>query len=400
MDTESILITNIQVYAEDGKIESGYVLVREGKIEQVGPVAESPVDEAHAHIFSFSDEHVLIPGMMDLHIHGAGGADAMDATEEALYTIARHLPREGTTSFLATTMTQDTPLIERALANVAAYRRQRNEPGCAEVLGIHLEGPFLSPHRAGAQPANKMLDPNIDLFARWQEISDEAIRLVTMAPERPGGMAFIAHLAQNDVVASVGHSDATYDQVREGIRCGLSHVTHLFNGMRGLHHREPGVAGAALLHPELLVELIVDGIHVHPQMVKVAYQQKGADGLLLITDAMRAKCLGEGTYELGGQEVVVRDGQAHLSDGTLAGSIVTMKEAVVNMLCYTDCTLEDIVRMTAVNPAKQLNLFAHKGSIAQGKDADLVVLDKEHEVVLTLCRGQIAYAADHNIDIV
>jgi N-acetylglucosamine-6-phosphate deacetylase len=163
--------------------------------------------------------------------------------------------------------------------------------------------------------------------------------------------------------------------------------------MRGLHHREPGVVGAALLHPELLAELIVDGMHVHPEMVKLVYQQKGRSGLILITDAMRAKCLGEGTYELGGQEVIVQNGRALLADGTLAGSIVKMKDAATNAMRFIGCTLEDIVHMTAVNPAKQLGLFASKGSIAQGKDADLVVLDKEHEVVLTLCRGKIAFHA-------
>lgn len=393
MAPASMLITGIRVYAEKGMINEGYVAIRNGKIHEVGQMADCTDTDGYDRLFPFSNSYELLPGMIDLHIHGAGGADTMDATPEAIQTIAARLPQEGTTSFLATTMTQEIEHIERALVNVADYRKRVNGPGEAEVLGVHLEGPFLSPKRAGAQPADKMLNPDIALFERWQRSAAGSIRLVTVAPELPGGMEFVAHLAQCGVVASIGHSDATYAEVTEGVRRGLKHVTHLFNGMRGLHHREPGVAGAALLHPELLAELIVDGIHVHPEMIKLVYQQKGRNRLTLITDAMRAKCLGEGTYELGGQEVTVQDGRALLSDGTLAGSIVKMKDAAANAMRFTGCTLEDIVYMTAVNPAKQLGLFASKGSIARGKDADLVVLDKNHEVVLTLCRGEIAFHA-------
>lgn len=393
MAPASMLITGIRVYAEKGMINEGYVAIRNGKIHEVGQMADCTDTDGYDRLFPFSNSYELLPGMIDLHIHGAGGADTMDATPEAIQTIAARLPQEGTTSFLATTMTQEIEHIERALVNVADYRKRVNGPGEAEVLGVHLEGPFLSPKRAGAQPVDKMLNPDIALFERWQRSAAGSIRLVTVAPELPGGMEFVAHLAQCGVVASVGHSDATYAEVTEGVRRGLKHVTHLFNGMRGLHHREPGVAGAALLHPELLTELIADGIHVHPEMIKLVYQQKGRNRLTLITDAMRAKCLGEGTYELGGQEVTVQDGRALLSDGTLAGSIVKMKDAAANAMRFTGCTLEDIVYMTAVNPAKQLGLFASKGSIARGKDADLVVLDKNHEVVLTLCRGEIAFHA-------
>ncbi|MED0672696.1 N-acetylglucosamine-6-phosphate deacetylase [Aneurinibacillus aneurinilyticus] len=393
MATESMLITGIRVYAEKGTINEGYVTIQNGKILEIGQMADLKDTDGYDQLFSFPDSYALLPGMIDLHIHGANGADTMDATPEAVRTMAKWLPHEGTTSFLATTMTQEVEQIERALVNVADYRKRANGPGEAEILGVHLEGPFLSPRRAGAQPVDKMINPDIVLFEKWQRIAAGAIRLVTVAPELPGGMGFVSHLAQCDVVASIGHSDATYAEVAEGVRCGLKHVTHLFNGMRGLHHREPGVVGAALLHPELLAELIVDGMHVHPEMVKLVYQQKGRSGLILITDAMRAKCLGEGTYELGGQEVIVQNGRALLADGTLAGSIVKMKDAATNAMRFIGCTLEDIVHMTAVNPAKQLGLFASKGSIAQGKDADLVVLDKEHEVVLTLCRGKIAFHA-------
>ena len=181
------------------------------------------------------------------------------------------------------------------------------------------------------------------------------------------------------------------DEAVEAIKAGANHVTHLFNGMRGLHHREPGVVGAALLHKELLAEIIVDGIHIVPEMVKLAYQQKGKQGIILITDSMRAKCLKNGVYDLGGQGITVSDEKALLDSGTLAGSILKFSDGVKNMLNFTGCRLEDMIEMVSVNPAKQLNIFDRKGSIALGKDADIVVLNDQNEVALTYCRGVLSY---------
>jgi N-acetylglucosamine-6-phosphate deacetylase len=389
--TKPLLLKNAVIYAETGKIAQGYVLTEGNKVIEVGPMSSCPAS-SEAEVIDLDPSFSVVPGFIDVHIHGASGADVMDATVEALRTMAKTLPREGTTSFLATTMTAPIEHIERALQNAAQYIYSSNPPGEAEVLGIHLEGPFISQKRAGAQHPENIIEPNIKLFQKWQNIANGHIRLVTLAPEENNGLALTAYLKETGVIASIGHSDAVYEQVNAAIQAGVTHATHLFNGMRGIHHREPGVAGAVLMHDEVLCELIVDGIHVAPEMVRFAYKMKGSDGLILITDAMRAKCLGAGIYELGGQEVIVQGEKATLRDGTLAGSILKLGDAVKNAMSFTGCTLEDIIRMASWNPAKQLGVSDRKGSIRVGKDADLVVLDEQHHVVMTICRGKLAYA--------
>lgn len=383
----SLLLKNSRVLTEDGIIDKGYILVEDGKIKSFGPADELGGQSADKTI-ELDAGATLAPGFIDLHIHGAGGADTMDSTPEALQTIARTLPAEGTTSFLATTITQERSLIEKALANAAAYKPEGTE---AEMLGIHLEGPFINEKRKGAQPLEHILKSDVELFKAWQEKSGQLIRLVTLAPELEGGKELVRHLAETGVIASIGHSDADYEEVREAVEAGATHVTHLFNGMKGLHHREPGTAGAALLFKELIVEMIADGVHVRPEMIKLALNSKGMDGMVLITDSMRAKCLKNGTYDLGGQDVTVKDGMALLEDGTLAGSILRMKDSVKNMTKFADITLAEAVKLASENPAKQLKVFDRKGSIAEGKDADLTVLNENMDIVLTICRGKVAY---------
>ncbi|ENH97718.1 N-acetylglucosamine-6-phosphate deacetylase [Gracilibacillus halophilus YIM-C55.5] len=386
------IIKDVTIYSETGIYQHGYIQVEDGIITAIGDVNQLDQEKSRTlQVIQPSYKSVLIPGMIDVHIHGVAGADTMDATQEAIQTMATHLPKEGTTSFLATTMTQEEAAIEEALVNVSTYMRDASSNGTAEVLGIHLEGPFLSKKRAGAQPVEHMKQPDIEMFQRWQQLANYNIRLVTLAPEEQNGMHLIQHLNDSGVVASVGHSDATYEEVEQAVKAGATHVTHLFNGMRGLHHREPGVAGAALLHDELFVEMIADGIHIRPEIVKIAYRQKTSDRVLLISDAIRAKCLKQGSYDLGGQDVQVGETRATLSDGTLAGSILKMKDAMHNMFTFTDCSMEDMIQMTASNPAKQLGVDDRKGSIAVGKDADLVLLDDTLEVEMTFCRGKLAY---------
>jgi N-acetylglucosamine-6-phosphate deacetylase len=390
-----ILLKGIQIYSEELKLENGYIKVIDQKIIEFGPVEELKQEDQFK-IIEIPSCYKAVPGFIDVHIHGVNGADVMDATQEALDIMAETLPGEGTTSFLATTMTQGSAEIEKALDNVGNYMDRQQEPGKAEILGIHLEGPFVNAKRAGAQPLEYIVDPNLDVFKKWQTLSKETIKLVTMAPEQPGGLEMVRYLKENGVIASIGHSNATYDEVNEAIEAGVNHVTHLFNQMRGLHHREPGVVGAAFLRDELKAEIITDGIHVRPEMVKLTYNQKGSKGIILITDSMRAKCLKNGHYDLGGQDVTVQGEKACLSDGTLAGSILKLGNAVKNMLAYTGCSLEDVIEMASVNPAKQLNIFDQKGSIAKGKDADIVILDENLDVFMTFCRGTLAYKKEEN----
>lgn len=385
-----ILLKGMQIYAEDQIIKDGYIKIKNEKIMEQGPLKNLKIDDAFE-VIDLAANFKAVPGFIDVHIHGVNGADTMDATPDALYTMATALPKEGTTSFLATTITQNKVAIDNALKNAADYISDHQSPGKAEILGIHLEGPFVNPEMAGAQPKNHIIDSDLELFKSWQQLSNNHIKLVTIAPERPGGLAMIQYLKANEIIASIGHSNATYSEVLEAIEAGASHVTHLFNQMRGLHHREPGVVGAAFLRDELMVELIADGVHVLPEVVKLSYNQKQKDGLILITDAMRAKCLENGTYDLGGQAVTVKDGKAILQDGTLAGSILKLGQALKNIIHFAGCSLEDALTMASVNPAKELNIFDRKGSIAAGKDADIVILDGNLEIVMTFCRGKLAF---------
>ena len=390
---KTFIINNLMVHSEKETYKNGYIKVVDGKIAEVGPVSQYKQDD-DAKVITLSPDYQVIPGAIDIHIHGASNSDAMDATHEALSTMAKTLPKEGTTSFLATTMTQSTEAIESALLNAGKYIENQTQEH-AEIVGIHLEGPFISPARKGAQPEDYIVDPDVTLFKRWQEMAENQIKLVTLAPEQPNGLDLAAHLRGTGVVASIGHSDATYDQIDEAIQAGTTHVTHLYNGMRGLHHREPGVLGAAYLRDELYVELIADGIHCRPEMVKLAYNQITSERMILITDSLRAKWLEKGTYDLGGQPVYVNETKATLSDGTLAGSILKMNDAIKNTLEYTDCSMTDIIKMTAENPAKQLRIFDRKGSIQVGKDADLVILNDRLDVEMTFCRGNLAFKKEN-----
>jgi N-acetylglucosamine-6-phosphate deacetylase len=390
-----ILLKGIQVYTEDILIENGFIKINNGKIVEIGSMEELE-KENEFEVIELPGHYKAIPGLIDVHIHGVNGADTMDATKEALDTMVTALPKEGTTSFLATTMTQEGKQIENALINAAQYIEKQKPNGKAEILGLHLEGPFVNAKRAGAQPIQHIIDPDLALFQKWQNLTNGNIKLVTLAPERPGGLEMIRYLKSNGIIASIGHTDATFDEVDQAIDAGANHVTHLFNQMRGLHHREPGVVGAAFLRDELKAEIIVDGVHVRPEMVKLAFKQKQSEGLILITDSMRAKCLKNGKYDLGGQEVTVKNGKAVLEDGTLAGSILKLGHAVKNIIAYTSCPLEDAIEMASVNPAKQLNMYDRKGSIAVGKDADIVILDEQLEVYMTLCHGAIAFNREEN----
>ena len=303
------------------------------------------------------------------------------------------LAAEGTTSYLATTMTATADEIDKALLNVGTYMREQHKIMGATVLGAHLEGPFISPQKVGAQNAKNVLLPDVAQLDAWQKKSGNIIKLVTLAPELSNSLALIQYLRDHHIVASIGHSDATYAETQQAIKEGCHYMTHLFNAMRGIHQREPGVVTAGLLSDKVKAELIIDGIHLHPAIIELIWKLKDIDQLILVTDAMRAKCLGNGVYDLGGQEVYVKEGVATLRDGTLAGSTLKMPEAIRKMMNFTGCDFYDAVRMAAESPAKVLDIFSKKGSIAVGKDADLVVLDNNYDVVMTMVGGRVVYQA-------
>lgn len=386
-----LLMVHGKAVLENKAAESIYIFIENGKIQEIGPIHALPAHLNNVEKIEIAKDQHVVPGFIDVHIHGAAGADTMDATIEALETMAKALPAEGTTSFLATTITQKHESIEKALKNAANYLTGHNDAGQADVLGVHLEGPFINKKRAGAQPKEYIIDPDIELFKSWQELAEGSIKLVTVAPELENGTNFVRYLHENGVIASIGHTDAVYEEMKKAVQAGAKQVTHLFNGMRGIHHREPGVAGSALIFKELMVELIADGIHVHPEVMKFVIDAKGTEGMILITDAMRAKCLKNGVYDLGGQDVSVADGKALLADGTLAGSILKMNDSIKNIMEAAEITLTEAVQMASVNPAKQLNVYDRKGSISVGKDADITILSNEYQVEMTICRGELAY---------
>lgn len=382
-----MVISGPQIYSENGIIKNASLVIHENKIHAIDQEKRFSPDV----VLDFPDSYHLVPGFIDVHIHGVKGVDVMDGTFDALKTMSQALAEEGTTSYLATTMTASSDVISQVVQNVCEYRQQQRSVCGAHLLGIHLEGPFLSPEKVGAQNAKDILAPQIDWIREWQKQSDNAIRLVTLAPELSNSLELIRFLKTQKIIASIGHTNATYHETVAAIDAGCSHVTHLFNAMRGIHQREPGTVTAALLSETVSAELIVDGIHLHPAIVELVFKMKNRDKIILVTDAMRAKCLADGSYDLGGQTVYLKNNRAALEDGTLAGSVLKMISAIQNMMKFTNCPLQDAIRFVSENPAKLLTIFSKKGSIAPHKDADLVVLDEAFNVVMTMVDGFVVY---------
>ncbi|MBE7067783.1 MAG: N-acetylglucosamine-6-phosphate deacetylase [Clostridiales bacterium] len=335
---------------------------------------------------------ILLPGFIDQHIHGAGGSDGMDGTTEDIATIAKTLVKEGTTSFLVTTMTQSKEKITTAMQAVKSYREQNNEDG-ARVVGVHLEGPFIASSYKGAQPLEYVKLPDIATFEEYNRASGNAIKIVTLAPEVDGAMDFIRYLSANGVVASIGHTGAKFSEIEKAVEAGAKGVTHTYNAQTALHHREIGAVGSAMLLEELHCELIADTIHVSVPAMRLLVKNKPLDKLTLITDAMRAKGIPDGVSELGGQTVYVKNGEARLEDGTLAGSVLRMNRAIQNMVEKVGVPFTQAVDCATLNPAKTLGIDKETGSIAVGKRADFTVLNENYDVILTVVGGKVVYQA-------
>lgn len=336
------------------------------------------------------EEYVVVPGFIDEHVHGAAGSDAMDGTMEDLGKIANALASEGTTAFLATTMTQSPENITKALKAVKAYRELSPESG-AEILGVHLEGPFISKDFVGAQPIEYVAKPSVEVFKKYQDASGDCVRIVTLAPEVEGSTELIKYLVSQNIVASIGHTNATYADVKKAVEAGATNLTHTYNAMKPLHHREVGTVGSGFLFDELNCECICDGIHVSGPAIQLLHKNKPADKMTLITDAMRAKHMPDGVSELGGQVVIVKNGEARLENGTLAGSVLKMNNAVKNVMKFLNLPLEEVVKLASQNPAKNLGVFDQMGSIKEGKRADFVISDKDLNVVQTVRNGKVIY---------
>jgi len=341
--------------------------------------------------FVLPDGAIVVPGFIDQHIHGAGGSDGMDATIADYETIAKTVAAEGTTSFVITTMTQSVENITNAMKAVKEYSETAHDG--ARVVGIHLEGPFIAPAHKGAQPLEYVAKPDVETFKAYNEASGNAIKIVTLAPEMEGAEELVAYLTANGIVSSIGHTGAKCADIEKAIANGASNVTHTYNAQTALHHREIGTVGSAMLFDQLNCELIADTIHVSVPAMKLLVKNKSADKVSLITDAMRAKGIPDGVSELGGQVVYVKNGEARLEDGTLAGSVLRMNRAVQNVVTKVGVPFTQAIDYATINPARMLKIDGETGSIAVGKRADFTVLNENYDVLYTISGGKVIYQA-------
>lgn len=378
----SKLVLQGKLVCDGAVLDNGILVCDGGKISYAGPSRGETPDLTHANGY-------IVPGYVDIHVHGSNGYDVMDGTTDAVQGIARSLATYGVTSFLATTLTASIERLHEVLES--CKRAARGDAHGAELIGVHLEGPWINPKHKGAQNGSHVIGPSLEDAAALLHTGDGLVKLVTLAPENPNAAAVTEYLTGQGVKVSVGHSDATYDQVKNAIPHGLGHVTHCYNAMRPLHHREPGVVGAAMYHDELTAELIADGIHVHPVAMSILYRLKQSDGLVLVSDGMRAVGMEDGSYDLGGLNVRMQNGEARLEDGTLAGSTLTLEKAVQNMVTLCGVPLPDAVKMASETPARVIGAGERKGRLQSGYDADFLLLDSSLHVTATYRGGQLVY---------
>jgi len=365
------------------QICGGSVVVEGGRIAEVSE-GKAP----QGRVLDFEGCYV-VPGFVDIHVHGGAGEDVMDASEGGLDRLSLFLAAGGVTSFLATTYTDSQDRTLKAVREIgeAAKRGTRG----ARLLGLHMEGPYISTGRSGAQNRAHIRLPALDELGQASLEAGGSLRMVTLAPEVDGALEAVRWLASRGIVPAAGHTDATYDEARAGIEAGIRHASHLFNGMRSLHHREPGLVGAALDDERVTVELIADYYHIHPAVLRIVTRLKGAGRTALVSDSIAAAGLPDGDYSLGGMKVAVRHGKSLLESGTLAGSTIRLCDAVRNMVEKADVPLREAVEMASTTPARVAGVTDRKGSIAPGMDADITVLDRDLSVMLTMVEGRVVY---------
>lgn len=377
-----MILKNARLFDEDFNLIKADLSVSEGKIRKILPVlkGEKTIDLNNC---------LITPGFVDIHIHGCAGADTCDGTRTALSAMAAYLARHGVTSFCPTTMTAPLPQIQTALEAVRDC--MKHPPEGAAVRGANMEGPYISARRLGAQKAEYVRRPEWHEFEKLYESCGGIIKLVDVAPECKGGMEFVNRVSRFCRV-SLAHTEADYEQAQESFRNGVTHVTHLFNAMSGFSHRSPGAVGAAFDNGEVRAELICDGFHIHPAVLRAAFRILGEDRTIAISDSMRAAGLRDGISELGGQKVSVKNGCARLEDGTIAGSTTNLADEVKKLISF-GIPVRQAVKSVTINPATAIGAESEIGSIKVGKRADLVVLDNSWNVMLVLKAGEIIFNA-------
>jgi N-acetylglucosamine-6-phosphate deacetylase len=382
-----LLFVNAHLFGPVDDWQPGWLLTEGKRIKLMGHGQPPQFPEGYLSQRIDASGLSLLPGFIDLHVHGAVGHELMDASPDGLRAMAQFYARHGVTAFLPTTWTASGEAIGRALGTVRQLLGP--VPGGATILGAHLEGPYLNPARCGAQDTR---------FIRRAE-RDEAlalldtgvVRLLALAPEFPENLWLIDECARRGITASAAHTAATYEQMLAAVERGLRQTTHTFNAMTGLGHREPGTVGAALALPQIVCELIADTIHVHPAVIKILLEVKGPQRVILVTDAIRGAGLADGEYKIDDRTLTVRDGAARLPDGTLAGSVLTMERALQNLIRVSGRPLRELWPAAGLNAARAIGLSATKGSLEAGKDADLVLLNGPMEVCMTVAEGEIVY---------
>lgn len=369
----------------DGQVVENKVLLFDQEIKGIVDVNEVPEGSE----IIDAKGHYVAPGFIDIHIHGYDTKDTMDGTTDAIRTIAQGIAKNGVTSFLPTTMTMSKEEIATALEAARVVKAEGSEG--AQVLGVHMEGPYINEAFKGAQNGKYIQAPNTEAIEFVKSYQD-VVKLITVAPEVEGAKGFIEEISKSTGIAlSMGHTKATYEEAMEGIEAGISHTTHLFNAMTPLHHRNPGVVGAALASEKVSCEMICDTIHINPGLFPLVIKAKAPDKFVLVTDCMCAGGCKDGQYALGGQAVFVKDGSARLEDGTLAGSILRLNEALRNVVANTECKVEKAIEFATINPAKTIGVDAFKGTLDTGKDADIILFDQDINIKYTINKGITIY---------
>lgn len=377
-----MLITNARIITPTGIMR--WLSYKDGVITGMG--MGEPLVTPDTNILDV-DDMTILPGFIDLHFHGAAGHDVMDATPEALHGMARFAAVHGVTGFLATTLTNPRDALTAALVNV---RDCLDKPvDGAKLLGARLEGPYLNVEKCGAQNPHYIRPPEHNEAIPFLDLN--VLRIVDLAPEIEDTEWLLKECVRRGVTVSIAHTSATAAQVVRAVERGATQSTHTFNAQTPLHHREPGVVGAVLALPQVRCELIADNVHVHPMAMKIAWACKKPDGLILVSDAVRAAGMPDGEYSFDERTVVLRDGAVRLPDGTLAGSSLTMERALKNLIAATGETLESVWQCASLTPARAIGIDDRKGSIEVGKSADLVILDEQLDVQLTIVEGHIVY---------
>lgn len=378
------LIENTKIITANDILLGHGLVIEDEKIIDIKPLKD--IDTKNIDNIVDGKGHYLSPGFIDIHNHGNSGKDFMDGSKESIDDISNFHLRHGVTSFLGTVITNSYENMERAIVNIVDYIKNEDD---SSLLGIHLEGPFFSIEKKGAQPDKYIRDMDMNFIKSIVDISKGNLKMVSLAPELEGSKEVIDYLIKNNIKVAMAHSNGNYEEIIESIDMGVSIATHLYNGMRNFNHREPGIVGASLLDDRVFCEIIYDRVHVHDRAVEIALKLKTSEKLILVSDSMRATGLEDGIYELGGQKVIVKNQKARLEDGTLAGSLLTLDRAVYNMIYCLNINLIDAVKMASLTPARAIGIDSYKGSIEVGKDADLLLIDANINIYERILKGNI-----------